>query len=421
VRALASNAPIGAAPDLPLAACSTRGDRRRTLEFHDIALGIAHVDRRTIAFGAVALLDRTGCDAVSGEPGVDCRCVERFDTQAKVIEVATLASRRGAALAAELAGDRHEVDQRGAGPQLDQADVVEPPFDPAAECVAIETQHAVEVDDAQDEVIEAADRQRFHEATIPAGALPNPRDAPGACARRAPPYNEQTLSELILSEVILSENNVKTESSTAVRRSRAARSARPVRRSRAEQLAATRRELVQAGLRVVAEQGFAGATTAAIAQACGKAHGTVFVHFRTRDALVAELVEEVGRAITQRLAQMPTQSTGVAEVLDAHLAALAEHEVLYTRLLRDATSLPAAARARVFALQSGIAWRLRHAHARDLERRKVRAMNPVALGNTWIALTNHYLLNRDLFAPGASVMAARGAELKAQLLEMLRP
>ncbi len=196
------------------------------------------------------------------------------------------------------------------------------------------------------------------------------------------------------------------------RTARASRSGRPVRRSRAEQLATTRRELVQAGLRVVAEHGFAAATTAAIAQACGKAHGTVFVHFKTREALVAELVEEVGRAITERLADIPTETTGVAEVLDAHLAALAAHEVLYARLLRDATSLPAAARARVFALQSGIAWRLRHAHARDLKRRKVRAMDPVALGNTWIALTNHYLMNRDLFAPGASVIAARGAELR---------
>ena len=209
---------------------------------------------------------------------------------------------------------------------------------------------------------------------------------------------------------------MKTATHPPARTARASRSGRPVRRSRAEQLATTRRELVQAGLRVVAERGFAAATTAAIAQACGKAHGTVFVHFKTRDALVAELVEEVGRAITERLADIPTETTGVAEVLDAHLAALAAHEVLYARLLRDATSLPAAARARVFALQSGIAWRLRHAHARDVSARKVRAMDPVALGNTWIALTNHYLMNRDLFAPGASVIAARGAELRAQLL-----
>ena len=190
---------------------------------------------------------------------------------------------------------------------------------------------------------------------------------------------------------------------------------------RTQQRVATRRLLVQAGLRVVASRGFAGATTAAIAEASGKAHGTVFVHFPTREALVAELVEEVGRAMTQRLAEIPNDALGVSEVLDAHLAALAEHEALYAQLVREATTLPLAARARVFALQSGIAWRLRAAHGRDVARGLARAMDPVALTNLWIALTNHYLMNRDLFAPDASVIAARGPELKAQLLEIIRP
>ena len=199
--------------------------------------------------------------------------------------------------------------------------------------------------------------------------------------------------------------------------STAAQSPRP----RADQREATRRQLLDAGLRVVAERGFAAATTAAIAQACGKAHGTVFVHFRTRDALVGELVEEVGRSMSQRLAAIPDAGFGVADVVDAHLAALADHEVLYARLLREATTLPLAARARVFALQSGIGFRLRAALARDVARGAARAMDPVALANTWIALSNHYLMNRDLFAPGGSVVAARGAELKAQLLEIIRP
>ena len=197
--------------------------------------------------------------------------------------------------------------------------------------------------------------------------------------------------------------------------------AAPIPGSRTLQREETRRQLVQAGLKVVADRGFAGATTAAIAEASGKAHGTVFVHFRTRDALVAELVEEIGRAMSQRLAEIPNESPGVGEVLDAHLAALARHEVLYARLLCEATTLPPAARARLFALQSGIAWRLRTAYAREVARGAARAMDPVMLANTWIALTNHYLMNRDLFAPDASVVAARGAELKAQWLEIIRP
>lgn len=190
---------------------------------------------------------------------------------------------------------------------------------------------------------------------------------------------------------------------------------------RTRQRQSTRHQLVQAGLRVVAARGFAGATTAAIAEESGKAHGTVFVHFHTRDELVAELVAEVGRTMSQRLSSITTDAPGVAEVLDSHLAALAEHEVLYARLLREATTLPPAARARVFALQSGIAWRLREALARDVERGTARAMDPVALANIWIALTNHYLMNRDLFAPNASVVAARGEELKSQLMAIVQP
>jgi len=191
--------------------------------------------------------------------------------------------------------------------------------------------------------------------------------------------------------------------------------------SRTRQRDATRRRLVRAGLEIVAARGFAGATTAAIAEASGKAHGTVFLHFHTRDILVGELVEEIGRAMSQRLAEIPDDAPSVGEVLDAHLAALGRHEVLYSRLLCEASTLPPAARARLFALQSGVAWRLRTAYARDVARVAARDLDPVALANMWIALTNHYLMNRDLFAPDASVIAARGTELKAQWLALIRP
>ncbi|TNJ33268.1 TetR/AcrR family transcriptional regulator [Arenimonas terrae] len=197
--------------------------------------------------------------------------------------------------------------------------------------------------------------------------------------------------------------------------------ATPRGQSRQRQRENTRRQLLEAGLRMVAVHGFAGTTTAAIAKETGKAHGTVFVHFQTRDALVTELVEEVGREMSRRLAEMPSDTPTLSEVLDAHLLALAEHEVLYACLLREASTLPLAARARVFALQAGVAWRLREAHERDLATGTVRAGSSAALSNLWIAWTNHFLMNRDLLAPDASVIRARGAELKAQFLDFVRP
>lgn len=188
---------------------------------------------------------------------------------------------------------------------------------------------------------------------------------------------------------------------------------------RARQRASTRRQLVEAGLRVVAASGFAGASTAAIAQATGKAHGTVFVHFRTRDALVAELVAEVGRSMSAQLATPATLEPSLPEVLQAHLAALGDNEVLYARILCEASTLPAAARAHVFALQSGVAARIRAAYMRARAQGTVRTIEPVVLSNMWISLTNHYVMNRDLFAPGGSVIAQHGADLMAQLLSLI--
>jgi hypothetical protein len=119
-----------------------------------------------------------------------------------------------------------------------------------------------------------------------------------------------------------------------------------------------------------------------------------------------------------RLAALDSARPSLAEVMDAHLKALQENEVLYARMLCEASSLPLSARAQIFALQSGIAWRLRAAYARA-KKREVRDIDPLALANIWISLTNHYLMARDLFAPGASVVSKRGADIKKQVLELV--
>jgi AcrR family transcriptional regulator len=192
---------------------------------------------------------------------------------------------------------------------------------------------------------------------------------------------------------------------------------KPSRRSVQRQ--ATKTELVRAALRVVADKGFANTTTAAVARETGKAHGTVFVHFPTRDALVIEMVNEIGSIISARLAAIPSDAMGLSDILDAHLAALADQEVYLCRILQEAIGLPPSARALLFALQSGVAAKIGKGLARDVANGLARPFDPVALSNMWIALTNHYLINRDLFAPDESVIARHGDALKSQLLAVV--
>lgn len=185
------------------------------------------------------------------------------------------------------------------------------------------------------------------------------------------------------------------------------------------QRAETRQQILQAGLQLVRQSGFGKTTTGEIAKLVGKAHGTVFVHFANRDALVIELVKAIGTGLTEQLAHLSRGSAGLGAFLDAHLAVLADQEALYSALLQEMSVLPASARAYVMAMQSGVSARLGHALQADIDSGAARPLDTVAVTNIWIALTNHYLLNRDLFAPGESVIARHGQMLKSQLLTIV--
>src|SRR5690242_10588380 len=118
---------------------------RRTFELHRIAVGVADVERRAVALSAVALDHLAGCDAVRGEMGAQRALVERRDAQAEMIDIARLAAGRRAALAAELAVERDQVDERRPGAQLQEAELLLPFLEGAAEHVAIEGAGAAEI------------------------------------------------------------------------------------------------------------------------------------------------------------------------------------------------------------------------------------------------------------------------------------
>jgi AcrR family transcriptional regulator len=62
--------------------------------------------------------------------------------------------------------------------------------------------------------------------------------------------------------------------------------------ARAQQKARTRREVLTAARALFAERGFEGATARAVAERAGVSAGTVFVHFRDKQALLEACLEQ---------------------------------------------------------------------------------------------------------------------------------
>ena len=64
-----------------------------------------------------------------------------------------------------------------------------------------------------------------------------------------------------------------------------------------------REEIMQAALELIAEQGFHGAPMAMIADRAGVGAGTIYRYFESKDALIAEIFNELEKKVVESLMQ----------------------------------------------------------------------------------------------------------------------
>ncbi len=180
---------------------------------------------------------------------------------------------------------------------------------------------------------------------------------------------------------------------------------------RTRQKALTRRRILETALSLFAERGITATRSNEIAEAAGIAHGTLFLHFPTQEALIVAVIEDFGSGLCRRLHELSVQGDGLKAMLEAQLRGMAEREAFYARLLAETSLLPGAARIALIMIQSTISFHIaRAAESGMLEGRITR--QPVhLLFNTWMGLVHYYISNRELFAPGGSVLENRGPEL----------
>jgi AcrR family transcriptional regulator len=185
----------------------------------------------------------------------------------------------------------------------------------------------------------------------------------------------------------------------------------PRSRNRERQKRETRLRILEAASRVFAREGILASTTASVATEAGVAQGSLFAHFGSQECLVAAVIEDFGEALSLRLHELTEAGVGTRGVLQAHLRAIREREDFYARLVVEAPLLPEGARQSLLLIQSAIAFHLSPAIDADVEAGLIAAMPLALLFNTWLGLLHYYLANRELFAPGASVIEARGSGL----------
>jgi len=98
-------------------------------------------------------------------------------------------------------------------------------------------------------------------------------------------------------------------------------------KTRRERKADTRAAIKDAARRCFAERGYSGANIADIAGAAGVAHGTFYVHFANKDAVLDELLAEFNDAFVELLAPMfaDAPSAAIADTVRATAQTFLDH------------------------------------------------------------------------------------------------
>lgn len=190
--------------------------------------------------------------------------------------------------------------------------------------------------------------------------------------------------------------------------------------TRSEQKEITRQRLIEAAMKLFAQKGILATTTADIAKAIKMSHGSVFLHFPTRDDLVNAVIDEFGKYLSIEFRAAFNNNHGLAQVLKAHLQVLQEFEDFYSSLVIESPLLPLKVRGTLFTLQSGISHEIFIAAQKEIKQGQIRNIKRHLLFNTWISLIHYYLTNKDLFAPNKSVIAEKGNELLRHYLSLVK-
>lgn len=190
--------------------------------------------------------------------------------------------------------------------------------------------------------------------------------------------------------------------------------------TRKEQKEQTRASLIQQAEALFSRNGISNTTTADIAKANHVSHGALFVHFATREDLVLAVVASFGDRLSAEMGQRFEDDMSLKDLLKAHIQVLSDYEDFYMRLISESQSLHRHIRSIVYAMNASLSYRFYRAAQKLMKDGKIKKISQPEFFNTWMALINYHVMNRDLFSEKKPILAEIGEEVLRHFFNLIK-
>ncbi len=177
----------------------------------------------------------------------------------------------------------------------------------------------------------------------------------------------------------------------------------------------TRARILESARSELEVHGYRDANTARIAHAAGVAHGTVFLHFSTREQLLDAIV--LSDALADAAEALPhlRASASLGELLTLHLRQLSAHLPFARLLARELPFLSPSLRAHILVSRTALVEAMRLSILAGQEAGTFKPGDPAVLLAFWLGAIERHLVHPDLLPP----LTERGPALRDTFLDML--
>lgn len=167
----------------------------------------------------------------------------------------------------------------------------------------------------------------------------------------------------------------------------------------------TRNKIIEKARELFTQQGFLNTTTSQIATASGIAHGTLFLHFPTRDDLILEIMDRVLETVQDALQPIIAQSGSLEELLQRYLELIEQNEALFATKAREMPFYSPELRRKMLFRDAIIRGHFHTLFQQGIDEGRYRPLNIQMALSYFFGSLHYHLSLRQLFAGKNSVIA----------------
>ena len=183
----------------------------------------------------------------------------------------------------------------------------------------------------------------------------------------------------------------------------------------------TRKHILKIAKQEFVKKGFLNTATCEISERSGIAHGTLFLHFKNKDALIVEILDKELEEINLTIRQMIAKAADLEQLLLQYLNLLQEGEELFAVLARELPFYNEELRRKILFRDSIIRGHFHKAMTLGIEQKKYRDIDATSAVMFLFGTINYYLSLKSIFVKEGSVIEKFKTSIIKTLKNLLLP